>query len=258
MIIADSNLSMSSRRHYSQKVSSGMVAAGSSGNSFSFGMSQARSSLSQKESYFSNSSDSSGRKYDDMFLMMPLYNRSGRLNVPDDSSKTDLAGDESPEGTEALTPAYNKASLVSMRQNVSFSYTEITRKVYMSLLDFIQSLSFRGMFHDTDSLSCNSVSGTSSSDKASKTLSITNQISPTVWTVRTRYSSTYEEKESTSFSTTGTVKTADGRELNFNLDMTMSRRYMEEHSIEFVSSFDTVLTDPLVINLGSNPVSVSD
>ena len=124
MIIADSNMSMSSRRHYSQKVSSGMVAAGSSGNSFSFGMSQARSSLSQKESYFSNSSDSSGRKYDDMFLMMPLYNRSGRLNVPDDSSKTDLAGEESPEGTEALTPAYNKASLVSMRQNVSFSYTE--------------------------------------------------------------------------------------------------------------------------------------
>ena len=258
MIIADSNMSMSSRRHYSQKVSSGMVAAGSSGNSFSFGMSQARSSLSQKESYFSNSSDSPGRKYDDMFLMMPLYNRSGRLNVPDDSSKTDLAGEESPEGTEALTPAYNKASLVSMRQNVSFSYTEITRKVYMSLLDFIQSLSFRGMFHDTDSLSCNSVSDTSSSDKASKTLSITNQISPTVWTVRTRYSSTYEEKESTSFSTTGTVKTADGRKLNFNLDMTMSRRYMEEHSIEFVSSFDTVLTDPLVINLGCNPVSISD
>ena len=128
----------------------------------------------------------------------------------------------------------------------------------MSLLDFIQSLSFRGMFHDTDSLSCNSVSDTSSSDKASKTLSITNQISPTVWTVRTRYSSTYEEKESTSFSTTGTVKTADGRKLNFNLDMTMSRRYMEEHSIEFVSSFDTVLTDPLVINLGCNPVSISD
>ena len=108
MIIADSNMSMSSRRHYSQKVSSGMVAAGRSGNSFSFGMSQARSSLSQKESYFSNSSDSPDRKYDDMFLMMPLYNRSGRLNVPDDSSKTDLAGEESPEGTEALTPAYNK------------------------------------------------------------------------------------------------------------------------------------------------------
>ena len=69
----------------------------------------------------------------------------------------------------------------------------------MSLLDFIQSLSFRGMFHDTDSLSCNSVSDTSSSDKASKTLSITNQISPTVWTVRTRYSSTYEEKEALHF-----------------------------------------------------------
>lgn len=259
MIIADSNLSMSSRRHYSQKVSSGMAAAGRTGNSFSFGMSQARCRFSQRESYFSNSSDSVGRNYDDMSLMMPLYNRFGRLNVPDDSSKTDLAGDESPESTEALTPAYDKASLVSMRQNVSFSYTEITRKVYMSLLDFIQSLSFRGMFYDTDSfVSADNSSGLFSSGKDSKTLSMTNQISPTVWTVRSRFSSTYEERESTSFSTTGTVKTADGRELNFNLDMTMSRRYMEKHDIEFVSSFDTVLTDPLVINLGSNPVSVSD
>lgn len=258
MIIADSNLSMSSGRHYSQKVSSGMVAAGRTGNSFSFGMSQTRSRFSQRESYFSNSSDSAGRNYDDMSLMMPLYNRFGRLNVPDDSSKTDLAGEESPESTEALTPAYDKASLVSMRQNVSFSYTEITRKVYMSLLDFIQSLSFRGMFYDTDSFVSSGNSSGSFTGNDSKTLSMTNQISPTVWTVRTRYSSTYEEKESTSFSTTGTVKTADGRELNFNLDMTMSRRYMEEHSIEFVSSFDTVLTDPLVINLGSNPVSVSD
>ena len=102
MIIADSNMSMSSRRHYSQKVSSGMVAAGRSGNSFSFGMSQARSSLSQKESYFSNSSDSPDRKYDDMFLMMPLYNRSGRLNVPDDSSKTDLAGGRNPQKARRL------------------------------------------------------------------------------------------------------------------------------------------------------------
>lgn len=283
MIIADSNLSMSSRRHYSQQVSSGIVAAGRSGKSFSLGMSRSVSRLSQKDTFFSNSSDSSGRQFDDMSFMMPLYNRQGQLNVPDDYSKTDLAGDESSESTEALTPAYDNVSLVSMRHDVSFSYTEITRKVYLSLLDFIQSLSFRGMFYDADrfaslnsssggasgnsagntagNASCNSAgsaSDISSSDKDSKALSITNQISPTVWTVRTRYSSTYEEKESTSFSTTGTVKTADGRELSFNLDMSMSRRYMEEHSIEFVSSFNTILTDPLVINLGSNPVSVSD
>lgn len=271
MIIADSNLSMSSRRHYSQQVSSGMVAAGSSGKSFSLGMSRSVSRLSQKDTFFSNYSDSSGRQSDDMSFMMPIYNRLGQLNVPDDYSKTDLSGDESPESTEALTPAYDKASLVSMRHDVSYSYTEITRKVYLSLLDFIQSLSFRGMFYDTDRfLSSDNSSGTfsgksdgnasdiSSPDKDSKNLSITNQISPTVWTVRSRYSSTYEEKESTSFSTSGTVKTEDGRELSFNLDMTMSRRYMEEHSIEFVSSFNTVLTDPLVINLGSNPVSVSD
>ncbi len=52
MIIADSNMSMSSRRHYSQKVSRHGRKRGSSGNSFSFGMSQARSELKPERIIF--------------------------------------------------------------------------------------------------------------------------------------------------------------------------------------------------------------
>ena len=52
MIIADSNMSMSSRRHYSQKVSSGMVAAGSSGNSFSFGIEPGKKQLKPERIIF--------------------------------------------------------------------------------------------------------------------------------------------------------------------------------------------------------------
>lgn len=65
------------------------------------------------------------------------------------------------------------------------------------------------------------------------------------------------EEENTTFSTQGTVKTADGRELSFNLEFGMSRRfeeYYEENHVLSVSKFK----DPLVINLDTNIAQVSD
>ena len=66
----------------------------------------------------------------------------------------------------------------------------------------------------------------------------------------------YTEKESTSFSTTGTVRTADGREFTFNLEVGMSRsfsRYVSKESI-----LKPKMCDPLVINLEGNVARVSD
>ncbi len=65
------------------------------------------------------------------------------------------------------------------------------------------------------------------------------------------------EEECTTFSTQGTVKTADGRELSFQLELGMSRRfeeYYEENVVTSISSFK----DPLVINLDTNIAQVSD
>ena len=69
-------------------------------------------------------------------------------------------------------------------------------------------------------------------------------------------SSLYAEQESTSFSTQGTVVTADGREINFNLDLSMSRSFASyyENSVSTLQAF----TDPLVINLDSSIAEVSD
>lgn len=66
----------------------------------------------------------------------------------------------------------------------------------------------------------------------------------------------FMESESTSFSTTGCVKTADGREINFNLDVSMSRNFVQytKETVENVASF----IDPLVINLNGNVAEVSD
>ncbi len=78
-----------------------------------------------------------------------------------------------------------------------------------------------------------------------------------VWN-RINYSSyTYEESESMDFETVGSVVTADGRTLDFNMQVSMSREYVETVE-ELTSDTMVIMTDPLVISLDSNPVSVSD
>lgn len=65
------------------------------------------------------------------------------------------------------------------------------------------------------------------------------------------------EEENTTFSTVGTVKTADGRELSFNLELGMSRRFEQYYEENYVTSVKT-FHDPLVINLDTNVAQVSD
>ncbi len=66
----------------------------------------------------------------------------------------------------------------------------------------------------------------------------------------------YYESEQTSFSTTGTVQTADGRSIDFNIEVSMSREFMEYTGVKVSESI--ILKDPLVINLDGNPATVSD
>lgn len=65
------------------------------------------------------------------------------------------------------------------------------------------------------------------------------------------------EEEHTTFATQGTVRTADGRELSFNLEFGMSRRFEEYYEENVVTSIAT-FKDPLVINLDTNIAKVSD
>ena len=65
------------------------------------------------------------------------------------------------------------------------------------------------------------------------------------------------ESEETTFSTTGTVRTADGREINFNINVGMSREFQQYYQEELDMSM-LQLTDPLVINLDGDVADVSD
>lgn len=67
----------------------------------------------------------------------------------------------------------------------------------------------------------------------------------------------YSEKETTAFCTNGTVKTADGRELSFRVNVNMTRSFAESSSTE-INFGEANTIDPLVINLKGNVASVSD
>lgn len=65
------------------------------------------------------------------------------------------------------------------------------------------------------------------------------------------------EQEYTSFSTVGTVRTSDGREINFNVDIGMSRQFQQVFQNDLQMSALN-LCDPLVINLDTDVAELSD
>lgn len=67
----------------------------------------------------------------------------------------------------------------------------------------------------------------------------------------------YEENETTSFSTEGVVKTSDGREISFHVELTMSRSFTQ-YASETVDFGAPRLMDPLVINMDAPAADVQD
>lgn len=80
--------------------------------------------------------------------------------------------------------------------------------------------------------------------------------SGTTWQKITATSGFTSESESTTFATKGIVQTVDGRSIDFNMEVSMSRAFMQETNLLEVK--DYIKTDPLMINLDTNIGSVSD
>ena len=78
----------------------------------------------------------------------------------------------------------------------------------------------------------------------------------TTWQRITASSGFMVESECTTFKSAGIVKTADGRSIDFNVDVSMSRAFMSR--IDSLTVEEYIKTDPLIINLDSNIASVSD
>lgn len=67
----------------------------------------------------------------------------------------------------------------------------------------------------------------------------------------------YSEQETTCFDAKGVVRTADGREIPFNMSVEMSRSFTQEAE-SLIDFGKPRLCDPLVINLNGNVTDVSD
>jgi len=65
------------------------------------------------------------------------------------------------------------------------------------------------------------------------------------------------EAEKTDFSAMGVVTTADGREISFTLDLSMSREYLEKTDISLRMG-DVKMKDPLVINFGGTAAQLTN
>jgi hypothetical protein len=71
------------------------------------------------------------------------------------------------------------------------------------------------------------------------------------------FHSIHEESEVTTVSASGTIRTADGAEISFRLDLAMSRSFREETHVSLRAG-DAVRKDPLVVNFGGTAAQLSD
>lgn len=71
------------------------------------------------------------------------------------------------------------------------------------------------------------------------------------------YHAVHEEFEQTLVSAEGIVKTADGKEISFKVDLSMTRSLREETSVSFRAG-DAVRKDPLVLNFDGTAAQLSD
>ena len=78
-----------------------------------------------------------------------------------------------------------------------------------------------------------------------------------IWQRTDHMSMEYSESEQMTFATKGQVETADGRVIDFDMELNMSREFTQ--SIEaFDSGVEVIMTDPLVISMDGLGASVSD
>ena len=164
----------------------------------------------------------------------------GMLSDKDEGKRTGKGNQK-----DAMLDMQNKYSMsgisrVSMRGEMD-SYNRIRQQCIRYLM---------GLFSGNRQSASSSIwEGSSSAGGAS--------ISTTVFS--TSISETYMEEENTSFQTTGSVVTADGRKIEFNLEMEMSRSFQSTYQQTYEMMYHNVQTcDPLVINLDGNVASVSD
>lgn len=77
------------------------------------------------------------------------------------------------------------------------------------------------------------------------------------WGLEYDYSESYSEEESLSYAASGVIRTEDGQEISFAIDMAMSRSFYQSTEIHLREG-DAKLVDPLVINFAGKAAELND
>ena len=72
------------------------------------------------------------------------------------------------------------------------------------------------------------------------------------------YQETYRESEQTQFAASGTLRTKDGQEINFRIELSMTRTYEEQRNVSIRLGDAARPKDPLVLNFDGNAAQLSD
>ncbi len=164
------------------------------------------------------------------FLSALAYNKYGRFTDEADSvgNRAMVRRDQASE--------LDRTGAISKEQEANFD--DINNRVQFSALNYL----FRIFFGDSNRMNLQSALWGSAATGGYDTY---------------QFTETYEESEVTNFETTGTVQTADGRQISFNLSVGMSRSFYSETNASILMERRPMI-DPLVINLDDNVDSVSD
>ncbi|HIJ78371.1 MAG: hypothetical protein OEY01_04125 [Desulfobulbaceae bacterium] len=77
------------------------------------------------------------------------------------------------------------------------------------------------------------------------------------WGMEYDYFAGYHEEETMRFNATGVIRTADAREINFELELILAREFSESTSISLRAG-DARLVDPLVINFDGKAIELTE
>ncbi len=81
---------------------------------------------------------------------------------------------------------------------------------------------------------------------------------PAGWGMAYDLSETYTEYQETHFSASGSVTTADGQQIKFQLELSMARYYHEESTVSLRAGDAARVVDPLVLNFSGNAADLQD
>ena len=182
-----------------------------------------------------------------------LYDATGLTGSPtsaDAKTAEDAADKVDADGSGKTGTDTAASSVDSAKQaDSTMSLSDFSTRMQFSILRYILQLLY-GKVYDPETE--DGLSGETLGDKADSFLQTC------VYDV-TAASFTYSEEEATSFSTTGTVQTADGRNLSFNLNISMTRSFSA--SYDAMSARQAILQDPLIIRTDEDvpaDASISD